>query len=839
MKPILYIIAIVLWPVVMYGQISIKYGDNLTGRIDTLGQVDAYQFEAHAGDILWIRMRDVTAVDSYIRLYDPDSNLVAEDWDYGGLASIIDQTLASSGTYLIEASDRNNNDVGDYGVSLHKVNAPTYAQQTECFDNWSASIASHAAVKVYALSGSEGDVLYAQMRAATVNLEPQFFLYHESGQRVERSVRSGGLAKIRRPLPRSGRYYLLVMDQGGNDHDDFGFSTQLLNQHHCAGSISCGQTISGNLSSLAARQAFQLKMSAGEHGLLQLRSPEASVEASYEIYDEAGELVWSASGSDKLIDASLTATETTSYLIIAQDLHGNDLGTYGMHYESITYNRCAQEILCESSHAFDHSITGVAQLRTYQIEGVAGAPWSFSVREMSPDMEPHIRVFDQAGLMLAEAFGAEKAVVEGVFERSGPYYLLVGDKSGNDVGDYHFEASFGDSEVLLPASYIVDVPGACARIIPYVAGIPISFLWSTGETTATIDVCPTETTVVELQVTFASGCVEEASTVVEYTVIPPACDVIDFNAVPTGTQLSDQLGIVVVSVDNNQGPNIGTIFNSSNPPDHCEDLGTPNVDFGGPGIGRGGSAGEAGENSTAQEQLLIIAENDRDQDNDGLLDDPDDDSDGGTITLDFTKLVDILSVRMIDIEEEGSYVKLYDKDLIEIVTIDALALGDNSSQLLPVDVTQVFRMVVKFKGSGALDDISYCESTTAGAPSENRSPMDPMAVVHHAANSAPHLEPAHSAPASDSPVAVSLPSTLYPNPTQGEFAVTLSTQHKGDVRMRIYDARGRLVGHRCLHRASSDPSLVLDPQQHPPGIYLVALRSEEFVEVQKLQLSRE
>lgn len=66
----------------------LHYGDNITARISEYGEVDYYQFEANMGDIIWLRMRDVTLVDAYIKIYDPNGNLVKEDWDDGGLSSI-------------------------------------------------------------------------------------------------------------------------------------------------------------------------------------------------------------------------------------------------------------------------------------------------------------------------------------------------------------------------------------------------------------------------------------------------------------------------------------------------------------------------------------------------------------------------------------------------------------------------------------------------------------------------------------------------------------------------------------------------------------------------------
>lgn len=93
------------------------------------------------------------------------------------------------------------------------------------------------------------------------------------------------------------------------------------------------------------------------------------------------------------------------------------------------------------------------------------------------------------------------------------------------------------------------------------------------------------------------------------------------------------------------------MFDSANPTGGDEDLGTPNEDFGGPGIGRAGKRGRKYENAVARGNVLIISE-----DNDSS--DPDDNQKGGIMTFEFSSSVLLNGLGFLD-NEEGVNLELF------------------------------------------------------------------------------------------------------------------------------------------------------------------------------------
>lgn len=206
--------------------------------------------------------------------------------------------------------------------------------------------------------------------------------------------------------------------------------------------------------------------------------------------------------------------------------------------------------------------------------------------------------------------------------------------------------------------------------------------------------------------------------------------VIDFNGLPAGSVVAGEsptgdtvsenpfTEFTLSCINNGCGPNSLVLFDSQNPTGDDADLGTPNVDFGGPGVGWGGSSGRPGENDECWGNLLIVAENVKDCNGDGLVDDPDDEAGGGVIAFEFERAVIVQRIVLVDIDYgETASVRLYNESGLA-ATLPAQALGNNSVQILDGTAqTGVLRMEVEFSSSAALAEIEYVLDTTPVAQS--------------------------------------------------------------------------------------------------------------------------
>ena len=176
---------------------------------------------------------------------------------------------------------------------------------------------------------------------------------------------------------------------------------------------------------------------------------------------------------------------------------------------------------------------------------------------------------------------------------------------------------------------------------------------------------------------------------------------LDFEGHPAGTIIDDEYEPEITITTDDPVDHPAMIFDTANPTGDDEDLGTPNADFGGPGIGAGGAAGQPGENSQSHDGVLIITE-------DGSTTNPDDNEAGGTITLTFDVPRPVYAVEILDIDpDESGSVTANLADGGQVVTTFG-NLGNNSYQFVVVDAQRVRSLDVTFSDSGALASVIFC-----------------------------------------------------------------------------------------------------------------------------------
>jgi hypothetical protein len=135
-------------------------------------------------------------------------------------------------------------------------------------------------------------------------------------------------------------------------------------------------------------------------------------------------------------------------------------------------------------------------------------------------------------------------------------------------------------------------------------------------------------------------------------------------------------------------------FDSANPTGDDDDLMTP---------------GDGPGNEDPLYNLLIIAEDDEDHNEDGLVDNPDDNSAGGKLIFEFARPTEIRSIDLIDIEEDDSRLKIFKENGDEIEN-EIPAEGDNSVQTYRWDnKPKVNKLKVILDGSGAVDNLTICQ----------------------------------------------------------------------------------------------------------------------------------
>ncbi len=210
---------------------------------------------------------------------------------------------------------------------------------------------------------------------------------------------------------------------------------------------------------------------------------------------------------------------------------------------------------------------------------------------------------------------------------------------------------------------------------------------------------------------------------------PVWAQVITFDEYDHGTIINNQYKNshgLTISVDNpNRSADLGVIFDSNHPTPTGNDfdtdlIGPPTHNWAGGNIP-----------TTPLGHLLIIAENNKDQNHDGKLDDPDDEGGrpAGSIYLTFDNPMTELGFDIVDVEnaENGQYYTKYYKDGQFIGSVNfndmldsnspyydpSISFGDNTANTLPtvtassLGVADFDKVKIHLGGSGGITNVRF------------------------------------------------------------------------------------------------------------------------------------
>ncbi|MBI3950425.1 MAG: hypothetical protein HY314_08235 [Acidobacteria bacterium] len=102
------------------GARALEFGQTVSASLDALAEMDAYSFQATAGDVVRVRMSEPDSLEPQIELFDAQGQRLAITSSFGD--TILDVRLENGGTFFLLLSDEGGEETGGYSVSLQKLN---------------------------------------------------------------------------------------------------------------------------------------------------------------------------------------------------------------------------------------------------------------------------------------------------------------------------------------------------------------------------------------------------------------------------------------------------------------------------------------------------------------------------------------------------------------------------------------------------------------------------------------------------------------------------------------------------------------------------------------------
>jgi len=264
----------------------ISCGDLLSGSISAVADIDVYEFAGQAGDhvVIDARRTSGSTLRPALALDGPDGLVTQADLH-------IRTKLNKSGRYTIRVYDMSLEDTGDYNLSLVNLSCP--GTPISCGDLLSRSISTVADIDVYEFAGQAGDhVVIDVRRTSGSTLRPALALHGPGGELVTYAD-----WHMRTELIQSGTYKVRVYDgdSGSGDmslEDTGDYNLSLVNLS-CPGTpISCGDLLSGSISTVADIDVYEFAGHEGDQVVIDVRRTSGStLRPALALHGPDGELV--------------------------------------------------------------------------------------------------------------------------------------------------------------------------------------------------------------------------------------------------------------------------------------------------------------------------------------------------------------------------------------------------------------------------------------------------------------------------------------------------------------------------------------------------------------------
>ena len=81
---------------------------------------------------------------------------------------------------------------------------------------------------------------------------------------------------------------------------------------------------------------------------------------------------------------------------------------------------------------------------------------------------------------------------------------------------------------------------------------------------------------------------------------------------------------------------------------------------------------------------------------------------------------------------------------------------------------------------------------------------------------------------------------IQPNPSAGNFNISIKNPTSGKLNLRVYNSSGKLVNCHCCSNATVNHEIYseIDLTSQPNGFYILKVVGEDFLKYQKLIVSK-
>jgi len=216
--------------------------------------------------------------------------------------------------------------------------------------------------------------------------------------------------------------------------------------------ISCGQTLSGSVSTAGEQDTYTFTGNANEKVIVSAVSMSGALCARAELYDPSGNLIAASTAIPGCNSntSSVSLPSTGAYTILVRDFNLSGTGTYNVNLQ-FTTGQCATPIACGQTIANVPLV--VAEQDTYTFSGNANERVVISAVAISGGLCARAELYDPSGSLVAASTGipgCNSNTGSVNLPSTGAYTILVRDFNLSSTGTYNVNLQFTTGQCVTP-----------------------------------------------------------------------------------------------------------------------------------------------------------------------------------------------------------------------------------------------------------------------------------------------------------------------------------------------------------------------------------------------------
>jgi len=453
---LVYLLAFVLaliWPLAASAATVATNGSPTGGSILVAGQTNSYTFTAAAGERLQVRLAISSGtLVGKIDLFGPGGTLLASNYN-ATVASLINDTAVSSGTYTVVVSDASaNSQHGNTGTGIYNLFVTRSTQATpegtaQTNGQPTAGTIDYGDLDTFTLTATAGEKLQLRIvKTSGTTFVPRIDLYDPNGALVTSTYNATVGSLINDTASVSGTYMVVVSDYSGNSahgNDSTGtynlYVTRSTQASAEAVALTNGQPTAGTID-LGDLDILTFTATAGERMQLRIvKTSGATLVPRIDLYAPNGTLVTSTYSATVGSLINDTASVSGTYMVVVSDYsgnsaHGNDsTGSYNLYVTRSTQTSADAVALTNGQPTAGTIDLGDLDILTFT--ATAGERLQLRIVKTSGSLlVPRIDLYAPDGTLVSATYDASVgSLINDTASVSGTYMVVVSDYSGNSA----------------------------------------------------------------------------------------------------------------------------------------------------------------------------------------------------------------------------------------------------------------------------------------------------------------------------------------------------------------------------------------------------------------------